>query len=209
MQIKYKGCDISHWQRNILFSNLKNEVDFCILKAGGSDKADFFYVDPKFEEYYQKCKAQNIPVGCYWFAGNYSKGAAAGIREAQYLLALIKNKKFEYPIYLDFEKGKAKNKDENTSFVKLFCHTLQFERFFTGIYSSDISGFRDTLDIKQLLKYSMWVARYGKAPQYVKNYAMWQYTSKGHLNSILGDVDLDYCFCDFPKIIKNKHLNGY
>jgi GH25 family lysozyme M1 (1,4-beta-N-acetylmuramidase) len=209
MQIKFKGIDISHWQKSIKWSILKNNIDFCIIKAGGSDKTDFFYEDPKFREFYTACKNNNIPVGCYWFAGKNSLGTAAGIREAKYLLAMIKGLKFEMPLYLDFELGKAKNKERNTQFCRAFLKTLEHNGYFAGLYSSDISGFRDTLDIEQLYEFSLWVARYGKQPEYISHYHVWQYSSKGHIDGIYGNVDLDNMYVELPKIIKSKHFNGF
>ena len=208
-QIKFKGCDISHWQRSVMFSQLKKDVDFVILKCGGSDKTDFFYIDSCFENYYKACKAHGIAVGCYWFAGKDSKGSEAGRREAMYLINAIKTKKFEYPIYLDFELGKSINKSQNTEFCKAFLTMLEACGFYAGIYSSDIAGFKYSLKIEELYKYTMWVARYGKEPQYVHHYHMWQYTSNGKIKSIIGDVDLDYSYINFPSIIRRKHLNGY
>ena len=39
-----RGIDISHWQGDIDFNKVKNaEIDFCIIKAGGSDAG--FYTD--------------------------------------------------------------------------------------------------------------------------------------------------------------------
>ena len=38
---------------------------------------------------------------------------------------------------------------------------------------------------------------------------MWQYSSKGKVNGISTDVDLDYCYKDYPNIIKKAGLNGY
>ena len=38
---------------------------------------------------------------------------------------------------------------------------------------------------------------------------MWQYSWKGKISGISGDVDLDYCYTDYPAQIKAKGLNGY
>ena len=61
----------------------------------------------------------------------------------------------------------------------------------------------------QVEAYTLWVARYGTQPKYMKRWSIWQYSSKGHIDGIVGNVDLDICKVDFPKIIKGVHLNGY
>lgn len=210
MQIKYKGCDISHHQGKVDFTRLKSQVDFVIIKLGGSDKTGgTCYIDNRFEEYYKGCKVNNIPVGCYWFAGKKSTGIERGLAEAEYVYKLVKNRKFDMPIYLDFEMGNTINKKSNTDFCTRFCDYLEKRNLFIGIYASDVNGFKEQLNDNMLVNYSHWVARYGKQPQYVTSWGMWQYTSKGKLNGINGNVDLDYAVSNFPKIIKNKHMNGW
>lgn len=38
---------------------------------------------------------------------------------------------------------------------------------------------------------------------------MWQYSWKGKIDGISGGVDCNYCYKDFPAIIKNAGLNGF
>ena len=44
---------------------------------------------------------------------------------------------------------------------------------------------------------------------YAGNYGLWQYSWKGSVSGIVGDVDLDYAYRDYPAIIKNAGLNGF
>lgn len=210
MQIKYKGCDISHHQGIVDFAKLKKEVDFVIIKLGGSDRrSGGMYIDNRFEQYYKACKQNNIPVGCYWFAGRYSMGIARALDEVEYVRKAIKDLQFEMPVYLDYEYGDSKNRVSNTTFAKIFCESLETYNYYVGIYASDISGFKQMLDNTKLGMFTHWVARYGKEPTYIKRWDMWQYSSKGKLQGISGNVDLDYCRVNFPRVIKAKHLNGF
>ena len=79
--------------------------------------------------------------------------------------------------------------------------------YYVGIYGSDISTFHDLLDIDKLSAYDKWVARYGKEPQYVKHYGMWQASSKGLVSGVSGYCDVDYAYIDYPAVIKKKGLN--
>ena len=38
---------------------------------------------------------------------------------------------------------------------------------------------------------------------------MWQYSNKGKINGITGDVDLNESYRDYPDIIQKAKLNGY
>lgn len=208
-QILYKGCDISHWQGKVDFEKLSKAVDFVILKCGGSDNSDFYYTDRNFEEYYKAARYHGLKIGAYWFVGATSTGRECGLRESKYINAILKNKFFELPIYIDFEAGNKKKKSQNTDYIKACAGYLESLKYFVGVYSSDISGFKEQLDyLKVRDKYSLWVARYGKEPQYAVKYDMWQYSSKGKLPGITGRVDLNFLYRDLPKIIQNKHLNN-
>ena len=208
-QILYTGVDISHWQGKIDFEKLSREIDFAILKLGGSDKTDFFYIDKNFEEYYNECKKYKIKTGCYWFAGQESYGSMSGKSEAAYVKAAIKNKSFELPIYLDFEKGSYDRRDANTSYCETFCKSLEADHYFVGIYGSDISTFKHMLDYDKIKnRFSLWVARYGHKPTYATNYDVWQYTSKGQISGITGNVDIDFMYKNLPYIIVSKHFNN-
>ena len=38
---------------------------------------------------------------------------------------------------------------------------------------------------------------------------MWQYSDKGRIDGINANVDLDYCYFDYPEEIKKAKLNGF
>ena len=61
-----KGIDVSVWQGTIDWSEVKNEIDFAILRAGYGRYAS--QKDDRFEEYYAGCERHNIPKGAYWFS---------------------------------------------------------------------------------------------------------------------------------------------
>ena len=81
--------------------------------------------------------------------------------------------------------------------------------YYVGIYASDISGFKDMMNINELTDYDKWVARYGAKPSYVTSYGMWQTTSSGRVNGYNGNLDLNEAYKDYPNIIKENGLNGY
>lgn len=199
------GIDISHWQGNIDFSKVK--TDFVIIKAGGSDKG--FYKDKMFETYYKGFKEKGIPVGSYYFVGKNCTSFEAGVNDALKFINILKGKKFEMPVYIDFEAPDKKDVTGNTDACIGFCDTMEKAGYFTGIYASDISGFKERLQLARLTPYSLWVARYGSKPKYVKNYGMHQASSTGKVDGIIGRVDMDECLINYPNIIKSRHFNGF
>ena len=205
--MRYEGIDISKHNRVQNFVRLSAAVDFVIIRAGGN--YDGYYKDSRFEEYYKGAKTYGIPVGAYYDAGKEFIGEQKGRDYANHFLKLIAGKKFEYPIFLDIEVTPRKYRKEITAAAVAFCDTLEDAGYFCGIYASDVSGFKELLIIEQVAKYSKWVARYGAQPSYTRKYGIWQYTSKGTVPGIIGNVDRDVSFINYPEIIKGGHFNGY
>ena len=210
MGIAAKGVDLSHHNGNVDFKALASSVDFVILKIGGSDKRGHTcYKDVAFEEYYRKAKEAGLKVGGYWFAG-FEFTANNSLQDAEYLLNIIKGKQFEYPIFLDIEIQDKRDRFKTTQGCMNFLDYLEVKNYFVGIYGSDISTFKERLDIRYLLPYTWWVARYGKEPEYAtKNLGIWQNSSTGRVYGVRGNVDTDISFIKYDDIIKKKHLNGF
>lgn len=204
--VMFKGIDLS--KHNIVtdWDKVKNQVDFVILRAGGNYNG--YYKDSTFERYYDACKLRDIPVGAYYDAGKTFIGSETGKEYAAHFMSLLSGHTFEYPVYLDIEVTPKKFKKLITDAAVAFCDHMEDHKFFTGIYGSDISTFHDMLQLDYVTVYALWVARYGKKPNYVKQYGMWQHSSKGHIDGIVGNVDLDISYVDYEKIIKGVHLNG-
>lgn len=213
-----KGIDISKFQEGIDMNAIKNAgFDFVILRAGytGYGDATSKAKDHCFEKFYNQAKSLGLGVGAYYFsiATSYQKG----VDEANWLYNnCLKGKQFEYPIYIDVEDDtggkkylRKAGKNATTQGVKGFCETLEKLGYYVGIYASDISGFKDMMNISELTQYDKWVARYGSKPNYVTNYGIWQYTSSGRINGYNANLDMNEAYKDYPTIIKNAGLNGY
>ena len=203
-----QGIDVSHWQGVIDWAKVKaSGIQFAIIKAGGSDAG--LYKDSKFEKNYAAAKAVGMPVGCYYFVGKQCHTAEKGKEEAKHFLSLIAGKQFEYPVSLDLEGPVAATKQGNTDAAIAFCEEMEKAGYYINIYGSDISGFKDRMDLSRLGAYDKWVARYGSKPKHVQEYGMWQKSSSGSVAGISGRVDMDEAYKDYPAIIKAAGLNGF
>lgn len=205
MQIK--GIDVSEYQGNIDFETVRKDgIGFVIIRAGYG--REISQKDVCFERNYVNAKAAGLPIGAYWYS--YAESAEDAVREAKACLEVIKGKQFEYPIYFDLEEQNqfAKGKDHCSSLVKAFCNTLEKAGYFAGLYISR-SPLQTHITEEVANRYSLWVAEYGDKCNYVGTYDMWQYSSRGSVNSISGNVDMDCCYKDFPAIIKKAGLNGF
>lgn len=212
------GIDVSYYNGNINWTKVKNTgVQFAILRIGytGYGSARTKATDVKFEEYYRNAKAVGMPVGGYWFscACSYNEG----VQEANAVLNLLKGKQFEYPIYLDVEdphhQVKA-SKQAITDAIKGFCETMEKAGYFVGFYCN-VDWYNNHMYANQLQDYTRWIASWTKNKPSVAN-AMWQFGGETNVirsNKVDGIpdnvTDCNYCYIDFPTIMKEGGYNGF
>ena len=134
---------------------------------------------------------------------------ATGKADAECFLKILQSKQLEYPVYMDNEAQPASAKADITEATIAFCETMGDAGYLVGIYGSAVSGFKGRMDDTKLTPYARWVAQYASKCSYKGDYGIWQYSSKGSVDEISGNVDLDYAYVDYPAIIKNGGFNGY
>lgn len=202
-----QGIDISKWNTVNSFKDVKDSgIEFVIIRIGGSNGG--YYKDLKFETYYNAAKQVGLKVGCYYDTGKEFIDSAHGYIAAEHCLTLLDGHEFEYPVFMDIETAATVYKKGITDAAIAFGSKLESNKYYVGVYASDVSGFHDRLEIERVKRFSLWVARYGKKPQYVTDYAMWQKSSTGTVPGISTKVDLDECTVNFPYIIKKAKLNN-
>ena len=206
-----KGIDVSKHNGVIDWGKVtNNKIDFAIIRAGYGKLAS--QKDSKFETNYSGAIKAGLHVGAYWYS--YAKSAEEAKLEARVCLEVIKNKKFDMPIYFDIEEKTQANLGNCDALVKAFCSELEKAGYWAGVYSYN-AFFKDNLSADIRKRYATWIARIpskddGKnivRPEF--DCGMHQYSFKGKINGINTDVDLDECFVDYPKLIKEKKLNNY
>lgn len=206
--MKTFGIDISAYQKDMNLQAAKNEgVRFTIIRAAYGNKKD-----TAFESNYNKAKALNLGVGVYWWTRAVNEAQAR--EEAQILIdKCLKGKQFDYPIYIDVEDKLLANlgKEKVDAIITSACEALENAGYYAGFYMNK-DWFNNKCNGASLAKrFTCWLAYWVKKEQ---NWLpMWQFggeTNKIRSNKIAGVVcDQDYCYVDFPAIIKAAGLNGY
>ena len=203
-----KGIDVSSWQGVVDYRKVKaSGIDFVIIRAGFGREVS--QKDNCFEQNYKNAKAAGLDVGAYWYS--YADSAEDAVREARACMEVIKGKKFEYPIYFDLEEQSrfAKGRNFCDSVIKAFCGEVEKNGYLAGLYCSTYY-LNNYISNAVAGKYELWVAQYNYRCTYTANkYGIWQYSSEGRINGIGGNVDMDYCYTDYPAIVKNGGYNGY
>ncbi|EUC58103.1 GH25 family lysozyme [Mogibacterium timidum] len=193
-----KGIDVSEFQGNINWQKVKAAgIDFVIIRAGyRGKKYGTLAKDSKFEQNIAGAIAAGLKVGAYMFseAIDYTEGA----EEARYLVSLIKKYDIKLPLVVDteYQSGARSNGISvaaRTTAIKGFCETIQALGYTPMIYAST-SWLNNNLDMRHLSAYRVWVAQYYSKVTYKGRYDVWQYTSKGKVDGISGNVDMNYWY---------------
>lgn len=206
--MQMKGIDVSQWQgTDINFNKVKAAgYSFVIIRAGYGRSAS--QKDPYFETNYKKAKAAGLKIGAYWYS--YADSIDDAKTEAAAFISIIKGKTFEMPLYFDLEEPKqfARGRAFCSELVKAFCNALEAAGFWAGLYISR-SPLQNYITSEVANRYALWVAEYNSRLNYGGQYGMWQFSSTGKVDGIADNVDLNYCYVDYPAEIVAAGLNGY
>ncbi len=190
------GIDVSKWQGNIDWATTSNAISFAIIRCGYRGSSGGIAMDPKFLQNMRGAKAHGVRVGVYF----YSKATneAMAVEEASAALAFVQQAGggLTLPIYFDMEDAcqKGLSKEQNTAIANAFCATVAAGGYRAGVYASK-SWFDNRMNAGSIGgNYSIWVARYNTYLGYSGRYNMWQYSSKGSIPGISGNVDVNIAY---------------
>lgn len=206
---KLVGVDVSKYNGYPDWAKAKQSgVQFAILRLGSGYGGG--YVDKTFEYNYRECKKAGIGVGVY-IASYLNIGA-----EIDMTLKALKGKQLEYPVFFDIEdfslSGRSYTNTQLTNYTVRYCSEVERAGYYVGIYSN--KAFLDSrLYWERIKKYDIWIAHWNKNVNYNGKYGMHQYTNQGQWKGIPstgeGGVDTNWCFVDYPSLMKKLGINGY
>lgn len=194
------GIDVSKWNGEIDWDKVRNAgVEFAIVRAGYRGSVTGSLVeDPFFAVNMKGAAASGVPVGVYFFTQAVNEVEA--VEEASVVLQLVKEYSLDYPIFIDTEgaggNGRADGLDAETRTLvcEAFCRTIENAGYKAGVYGSrnwyNNNLYTDRLDND----YCIWLAEYRSVPLYQGYYQIWQYTSKGKVDGIDGNVDMNISY---------------
>ena len=198
-----KGIDISEHQGRINWEQVKDHVDFVMLRAGYGRNN----IDKQFIRNIEECNRLGIPVGIYWFSYAWNEEMARN--EAKYVLEAIKGYRVDYPISYDLEydtlnyakkNGVTIGKRLATDMINAFCSTIEQNGYKAMNYANP--DFINNKFYNNEVNYPLWLAWYSVSEDRAKAYnpSMWQYSESGSIPGIgTNSVDMNYCYEDFLK----------
>ena len=192
------GIDVSKFQSSINWQKVKNAgINFVIIRCGYRGYGSGVLVqDPMFASHITGAKAAGLRVGIYFFSQAVSKAEA--VEEASMAVKLARQYGINMPIAIDSEyanggAGRADglSKSARTDITIAFCNTVANAGYKPMVYASK-SWFSDHLDVSRFpSSYRIWVAHYAKTCGYTGRYDIWQNTSKGSVDGVKGNVDMN------------------
>jgi GH25 family lysozyme M1 (1,4-beta-N-acetylmuramidase) len=210
IQTLVRLADVSFWQGDINFSQMKQGLDGVIIRAGQR-----YWPDIRFKENWQKAKTAGIPRGSYWFYDSRQDPK----KQAALWASLIGDDPGELVHAADFEEsygGSFGKRDDFKTFI------LEFIRL-TGLPDDRIviyTGFfwwaaRVGNDIF-FRRFNLWLAWYAQMeavrvpqPWPESELLFWQYTSSGE-GGLYGvgskEIDLNWCALDMAGFSKRFNL---
>jgi GH25 family lysozyme M1 (1,4-beta-N-acetylmuramidase) len=196
--------DVSKHNGTVDYSKVKAEgVYGVIIRAGYGKLAS--QKDPKFEENYKNAKAAGLHVGAYWYS--YAKSANEVKTEMEVFLSIVKDKTWDMFLAFDLEDASQTSlgKTTLTSMASTALEKINKAGYTAVLYSNPnwLSSYLNVSSLPSYTKY--WVACYTTSSKYSQWYdqsfaSMWQYSEKGTISGISGNVDMNYCYVDFPSL---------
>lgn len=196
-----RGIDVSKYQGNIDWGAVAaSGINFAIIRVGYRGSSSGALVqDPYFKKNISGATKAGIKVGLYFFTQAVNEAEA--VEEASMAMSLASGYKVTYPIFIDTESasnGRANglSKSARTAVVKAFCQTVRNGGYKAGVYASK-SWYANQLNASALNGYCIWVAQYNSSCTYSGKYDMWQYSSKGSVSGIKGNVDMNISYTGY------------
>lgn len=198
-----KGIDVSRYQEKIKWKQVAADgVEYAFIRAGvrGSTEGKITQ-DVNFEDNIKGALDNGISVGTYFFSQAITPEEA--VEEAEFVLDLIAPYDVTYPIVYDLEEVTSDHartndltKEEYTQNCIAFCETIE-EAGYTPMIYGNLKTFMILLDMQQVEKYDKWFAYYNPEVYFPYEFSIWQYSSKGAVDGIKGDVDMNICMKDY------------
>ena len=196
--MEIKGIDVSSNQGKPDWTKVSNsEVKFAILRIHQKSG-----IDTSFEHNYKGCKSNGILIGGYKYS--YALTPAQAIDEAENVISVLGGRGLDFPIFYDLEWSQQRSlgKQAVENIAVAFLTRIKKAGYKAGIYCN-LDWYNSVLS-DALKQYDCWIARYpasdnGSVQERLRpNVGVgWQYSSKGKVSGISGNVDMDVFYTDY------------
>lgn len=176
------GLDVSHYQGNIDWKKLAETKLYHFVYMKATESHDF--VDNKFKFNWENARQNNIIVGAYHFFTMRS----SGISQANYFISYVPKETDSLPPAIDleinFHQDPKRVRSELTDMITALHEHYQKQPIVYVNYTTYeiyLKGYFDPQEI--------WIRDTYRLPELKEQWLFWQYTDKGRVLGIKGNVD--------------------
>ncbi len=196
----HKGMDVSKYQGSIDWEKAKADgIEYAFVRLGiRGYSTGKLALDEYFEENMSGAAAAGVETGVYFFTQAVNEAEA--VEEAQFVLESIEGYDVRCPIVFDVElilgenaRANGLSMEERTNVAVAFCEAVKAAGYVPMIYGN-IKCFTKLLDMGRLEDYEKWYAFYDDYMYFPYEVSCWQYTEKGRVDGVKGDVDLNVAY---------------
>lgn len=203
-----RGVDVSKYQGTIDWAKVKAAgIDFAMIRVGarGYGSAQLM-LDDNFVTNIMGARAAGLETGAYFFSQATTEDEA--VEEANFTVGALMNYGATYPVAIDvewIENDRARTDDltaeERTDLAVKYCETVKAFGYKPMIYATRDMLIAGMLPDK-LKDYDVWLSddyRPEVGTDYPYEFNMWQYTKKGSVDGIPGEVDINISFVNYKE----------
>lgn len=207
------GIDVARYQGTIRWQEVKEEVDFAMVRLGYRGMEDGEITEDSNARYnLQECSKAEIPMGAYFFSTAISEEEA--MEEAKWAAELLAKYPITYPVVYDCEgftdpqsRQYGMSVKERTDVALAFLGTIE-ELGYEGMFYASKNELQSAWETSRIEEnYKIWVAQYPEVPypgthqsSYSGDHQMWQYTKEGSVSGIDGPVDRNLAYFGYDGI---------
>lgn len=189
------GIDVSAWQGDIDFNNVKDEnVEFAMIRVGyGYNSENENILDKRFYDNFAKAKESNIKIGLYFYS--YAKSEKEAISQADWIVNKLNKQNIDLPIAFDFEDWQNFNSynlslTDLNNIAQAFMNRIEKHGYKSMLYGS----YYYLQNIWDTQNKNIWLAHYSDKTDYPNDYQIWQLSNVGKVNGINTNVDINVLY---------------
>lgn len=192
-----RGIDVSSLNGDIDWQKVSEDrVAFAMMRAACLDSDGQLVEDEKFGENMSGAKSAGIRTGCYVDLEADSEEGAE--KMADFVLEHLGMTQSEMgaPVAVRVQaidrtgEMSGRSGEEWTKCVRAFCRRIK-KAGYQPVICANIASFNMLLRMDELEDFDKWIQDYGDYLYFPYKFSCWQYSLKGSVNGIEGDVALD------------------
>lgn len=205
--VSFVGVDISKQTGDVKFDRMKAAgVDYVMIKVGSRGySSGQIMLDEKFKSYIDGALEAGLEVGAYFSSQAISPEEA--IAEVNFVVENLEpyRGKIKYPVAFemkfaanDISRIDGVSKEDKTAIATSFMEGIRAAGYMPML-CGDKEWLMAEIDMAKLTDFPVWLVQESDMPDYPYNFHMWQYSTKGVLNGIEGNTNLNICFVNYSE----------